>query len=249
MRFYGNAPFVSRPIRSHPFIRLLLLVVLALPGGCARLVYDRIALGAPPAEFDQSLTAADTRQTALGRSSFTQRTPRQADAIVLLLGPDRRVAGKLWAGRRSQDWRLGGGESLTLRGLIQRERYGVGQVSAVDALRLLWRDLYEAGGEARVEQCHGLIGVGLERLLANLDQAGAAQAARELADEDAPHSAWSAARVMLPPGGTTVLDDAGGYLSFTFTSRAGPTTQATPAAPGGEPPPDEAARDATETPE
>jgi hypothetical protein len=112
-------------------------LVLCLPlAGCIDWSYDRLRIGAGPADYARLLPDAGARRTAGGLTYFGQSAGR-TDVIVVQLGEDRRVFGKWQATWVARLGRTG----FRLRGAFAPQRAGLEQAGPTDVLRYMLLEL------------------------------------------------------------------------------------------------------------
>jgi hypothetical protein len=186
----------------------LLLGVLVALGGCTSMTYDRVQIGLTQAQCQQLLDQEIFRSCELGYSGFEQDRTGRADALVILLGRDNVVAGKLQAtlagpGSFVRGPKIAAGAAVTFqaRGEVDLERLSLQGVGPLDALRavlaeLVQRQSLESAGAARE-----LVAAGLVRLLERWPHLNTAAQFPDLADTLQRVPAGGEARIGINPQG------------------------------------------------
>jgi hypothetical protein len=175
--------------------------------GCASLSYDRIRLGAAPADYDNVLPSATTRRTTVGLTHWSD-SPTSHDAVVILLSDDRRVAGKLHARRFASGlWSQRNAPRYELVCELDRSLFEVGDTSPIDVMRMILADLAEAATEPSVRDAQDTIIAGIAQCLR-----------RWPGVEDSGMSARDAERFedLAPPGGGLVIELTDNLLRFAY---------------------------------
>jgi hypothetical protein len=212
----SSHPSPSR-FAGHRFAWLWLILVGLMSPGCAGLTYDAIEIGSGPREYRDRLPEEDSRATKIGRCCLMTDSRGNSDAIVLLLNSERRVAGKLWVASAAFDRRLRGAPALRFTGEIDRRLYGVQEVAATDALRLLRTELLEPGGERLIRQAHGRVAAALERLLTGLPEPISEETLADDAGRDDPE--LSDIRSQTPGGGAASIVLEGDRMRLSYEVR------------------------------
>lgn len=154
----------------------LVAMTASLAGGCANWSYDRVRLGMTQSECERQLPAESLWRTELGFCHRTTDIAGRTDALVILLGRDQRVAGKLQATRYPSQQRWGPERGFLLRGEIDPVATGLEATGPVDALRAVAADLADYQGAKPALDAHALVAAGLVRLVERWPHVGPAGA-------------------------------------------------------------------------
>lgn len=163
------------PRSTIPLCGLLVGLAASLAGGCADLSYDRVRLGMTQRECERLLPADAVWRTELGFCHRTTDAVGRTDALVVLLGRDQCVAGKLQATCHPQQ-RFGLERGFWLRGELDPLAMGLGATGPVDALRAVAADLADYQGVKPALEAHALVAAGLVRLVERWPHMGPAGA-------------------------------------------------------------------------
>lgn len=180
MRFHGPwgelCPTDSRLAARRSAAFFIGLFLPPLLAGCADLHYDRLRLGQSPQEYDRILPVEQTRRTEQGLCYFARDSFGRQDAIVALLGADRRLAGKFQATRleRKYGWKTETG--FLLRGELNPKALGYESLGPIDTARAVIDGLVSYQGEKLAAESRSWVAGGLARLLQHWPQAGEFQA-------------------------------------------------------------------------
>lgn len=147
--------------------RWIVVAAAGVLAGCS--TFERVKIGQSPREYDSALPASASRRTALGIISLDEQIGGRQEAMLVLVGKDRRVCGRFRTLIRP-DGLLRSGE-FVFEGELDPVAAGLGGAGPRDALRSVLSDLLVHRGERRVNEGHDWIAIGLLRTLEREDAA------------------------------------------------------------------------------
>jgi hypothetical protein len=169
--------------------------LLLLASGCAEYSYNRLQLGQEPKAYDRALPAEQSRRSPTGICCYAAERDR-TDAIVVLLTPDRRVAGKLYAAYRENRWGFPPTPTYVLKGELDPRLIRLAEAGPVDTLRTVADELTTPGLDAFTRDAQAWIAAGMVRLLQQWPHVG---------DEGPAVTRLAGMLERVPAGGTTQL--------------------------------------------
>jgi len=147
-------------------------VLLLIQAGCAGWSYDLVQIGMRQDQCRGKLAEDTFRRTDLGYCYFREQ-PEQVEAVVILIGRDGQVAGKLHVRRINPGAWFRGPGSFRLRGELDVQRCVLDATGPIDALRAIADDLLGYHGTRPVAQAHAWVAAGLVRLMERWPHVGA----------------------------------------------------------------------------
>jgi hypothetical protein len=150
----------------------LLFLGLLVPG-CAELSFNQIQLGQEPRDYRRALPEERSRRSPTGMC-YLEHDPGagRVDAMVVLLTPDGRVAGKLHASEVEQRWNWPAQTTFTLRGELDPALIRMAGAGPVDTLRAVADELTAADMDAFTRDAHAWVAAGLVRLVQHWPHVG-----------------------------------------------------------------------------
>jgi hypothetical protein len=190
------------------FVRCALAACLlaGLASGCAALHFDRVRLGMTPAEYDRLLPTAQSKRLDGAICFFQDDGLGRADAIVALLGQDRRIEARIVTTRQADATGLPGGFRVIAE--YEPRLANAAAVSPFDAARMLRQRVAEIAGDPLALSARRQALTGLERFLERWPHLSPDEALGEIeqAERRAVDPGGGEARVRALPGGTMRLE-------------------------------------------
>ncbi len=199
-------------LRPHASLACLVPFGLLLCTGCASWSYKQVSLGQGPSEYDRRLPSDTSRRTPIGLCDLRERSGGNADALLVLLGTDRRVTAKFHAQRAQRNYGVWGQRRYTLIGEIDLARSGLPANEPTDALRAIFQDIANARADQHARQAHEWVAAGILRLI---------QARAPDADPGIPSETLESLIARVPGGGAGSVNVADGVLHVTYEDEGG----------------------------
>lgn len=217
MTLLNSANPAARPVLSLA-ARLCLALSAALLAGCADTTYKQLRLGQQRSEYDRIMPRESTRATDYGMAYLTHSAAKgRTDAIVVLVTPDRRIAGKIQAVVVERaNWLLPGStqRGFLLRGEIDPHIAQLEATGPVDTLRLVAADLIRYRGDRLATDSHAIVAGGLVRLM---------QAWPNVTDVGVDTARIAPVLEQIPAGGVTnIAVNSDGVYRFDYRQGAAP---------------------------
>jgi hypothetical protein len=188
--------------------------VLSAAAGCTDMSYEQIRLGMTQRECERALPGSSPWRTELGLCWRQDDALGRRDAMVILLGQDQRVAGKLQATSYPRGRPMGPERGFRLRGELDPKGSGLDATGPLDALRAIASDLTGYRGAKPALEAHAWVAAGLVRLLERWPRVGS---------EAAQFPGLSEALDRIPGGGRAEIRvDNRGLYSFEYCQPAVP---------------------------
>ncbi|HRS27917.1 MAG TPA: hypothetical protein P5255_06600 [Phycisphaerae bacterium] len=171
----------NRSLRAWSAACLTAVAMLVSLTGCATMTYDRIRLGASQSECRQLLDQDVFHSCNIGFSGSRQDAAGRTDAVVVLLGRDGVVGGKLQAtvarprGVPLVPAALAPAPTFQLRGELDLVALSLAGAGPLDVLRAVLVELMDRPTNLSAEPARELVAAGIVRLMErwpNLDAAG-----------------------------------------------------------------------------
>ena len=161
-----TSPPLTRTLRLPTAAVLpLLIAIVGCGNSSTHWGYDRIRIGQSPGQYERVLPTADTRRTQLGLCYLGRGALGATDAIVVLLTPDRRVAGKLHARWTQRNYGFKSELRYRLRGEVDPLLADLRTTGPIDVLRMIASDLVNYQGEQLAREAHHWVAAGLVRMI------------------------------------------------------------------------------------
>jgi hypothetical protein len=191
----------------------VVLLALVLPG-CAEFGYNQVQLGQEQRVYQAAFPEDSTRRSPAGVCCLETDGAGRTDAAVLLLTPDRRVAGKFYATHVERHWARPQ-MYYRLRGELDPRLMNLGATGPIDALRAVADELTATEGDTFVRDAHAWVAAGLLRLIQHWPHVG---------DEGPGFPRVSQTLERIPAGGEAriTVDARGVYMVEYAQSSAGP---------------------------
>ncbi len=140
--------------------------------GCAEFGYDQVQLGQEQRAYRAAFPEDKSRRSATGVCFVEKDAWGRTDAAVLLLTPDRRVAGKFYATHLERRFGSHVETTYQLRGELDPELARLSATGPIDALRAVADELTGRQDDAFVREAQGWIAAGLVRLVQHWPHVG-----------------------------------------------------------------------------
>lgn len=148
------------------WLALVQVFLATLATGCADAYYREFAVGKAPREYDRILPQETSLKTDLGLCHVSRDSFGRTDALVILLTPDRRVAGRFHA---IDVKRTMAGTPMVrgyrLEGELDPRLCGIESVGPQDGLRSLLTQIGGYEGVKLALDAHAWVGGGLARII------------------------------------------------------------------------------------
>jgi hypothetical protein len=205
-------PLASSAATCPRAVVMLATTTVLILAGCTAMTYDRIRLGRTQDECRQLLDQEVFRSCDIGYSGIQQDPAGRTNALVVLLGRDGLVGGKLQATLATpggvplgQPSATGAALSFQLRGELDLAALALQGAGPLDVLRAV---LSELAGQQTVQSAGAareLVAAGLVRLLERWPQLNPASQFPELAETLERVPAHGDARLGVTPQGLFFL--------------------------------------------
>src|SRR4030042_1930144 len=143
----------------------VLLLSALLPTGCASWSYQQVRIGQQLRQSERVFPEGRSRRTAATLAYLEHDPFGGSDAVVLLLGQDRVVCGRLRASHYRRNYGFKVDLGYTLQGELDPKLCNLRDAGPIDALRAVADELTGSTTDSFVREAHGWVAAGLVRLI------------------------------------------------------------------------------------